>query len=229
MIARDYKAFPLLYSCTDVDDGPKMVANIVAVARWAEDLSAANEFDRPAFEQILGLPPNGDHWPLSMPYSEDPKTHQTTGVSCCGLVAEGIAGLAGIKWPWAGESYHCGTAIARAAAEARLQQRTVEWNQFMSRESLAKTDGISELQVGDIVVIGTSSRTHELTIVDWDLSYATPICISIDGGQALACDGYLQSIRERRRKLQKIDGGWCLDSNIVNWRVRTRDLEWCER
>jgi len=195
---------------------------LVANAMWAADLSAAIPDHVARIESILGKPPQGGHWPLSTPYHYDPVTKRTSGISTCGLVFDGIAERSGVAWPWAGQPYHAGTALARDEAFARREETVVQWDQWQPAPT---ADSDLRPGPGDGVVMGLGLATHIGVCVRWE----GDVMISVDGGQALAEDRWLQSIRVCRRQWRLFEGKWFVGSRPLHGWVRTYRLPWVDR
>ena len=80
---------------------------IVSVAHSVEGLRAAIPELRVEFRDLLGPPPKGASWDLSVPFScrKVDGHYVTKGVSTCGLVAAGILRRSMFRLPWNGCSY----------------------------------------------------------------------------------------------------------------------------
>ena len=196
---------------------------LVANALWARDLTAADPEHRTKLEGLWGLPPAGDHWPLSMPYrcwQDPPGTWHTEGVSGCGITYDGIAERSGVAWPWLGQPYHPGTAVARDEQCARREQLANSLGQWQSCPT--PSDTTTRPAAGDGVIIGDGLATHVLMACWWE----GDTLVSVDGGQANAEDRFLQSIRMCRRQWHQVNGVWHLGSRPVHGWVRTSSLPW---
>lgn len=113
---------------------------------------------------------------------------RTTGVSTCGLVAEGCWWAAGVTIPNDWRPYK--PSLEREKSIARAIG-------FASRcKALRSYDGTKLPNPGDYVVIGEGLRTHALTC----LSANDGVLISVDGGQVDESSG-LQCVKKRERKL----------------------------
>jgi hypothetical protein len=113
---------------------------------------------------------------------------RTTGVSTCGLVAEGCWWAAGVILPPDWRPYK--PSLEREKSIARAIG-------FASKlGALRSFNGSSLPQSGDYVVIGEGLRTHALTC----LSSTDGLLVSVDGGQVDAPTG-LQTVKKRERKL----------------------------
>lgn len=205
---------PLIQVPRPPDFHPDLVRLIVANALWCEGLHAANPDDRILMADLFGLPPDGGHWPLSVPFrcwQDSAGQWHTEGISTCGLTAEGIQMRSGIDLPWRGQAYHSGTAIAREQAAARAAQLAVDLGQiaYPGRDE-------PDIAPGDVVVVGRGTTTHELVCV----ARRGNVVVSVDGGQSAAPD-WLQAIRRRERTLARVDGVWCLGRAPLQHWVRS--------
>lgn len=201
----------------DLDIGKVLVAN----ALWARDLSAVDPDHRSKLEALWGRAPDDGHWALSVPYrywKTPDGAYHTEGVSGCGITYDGIAERSGVAWPWAGQKYLPGTALARDEEFARRNEHAFEWGQWQDRPSAG--DSKTRPGPGDGVIVGSELATHVCMACWWE----GDILVSVDGGQALAEDGWLQSIRLCRRPWHLQNGVWHLaDRGVVGW-VRTSHL-----
>jgi hypothetical protein len=178
-------------------------------------LSAADQLDRYAWEEILG--PVSGRWDLDRPFRATRAAAggwRTQGLSTCGLVAEGVWRRMRVDLPSLYATYVPGQAIARAVTCARKHGA---WR--------TPRDGAMPGE-GDYAVIGSGLATHALTVVAVDDDVVT----SVDGGQV--GERGLQAVKECRRPWVWVDArratlggrtvlGWCACT-----RLPARD-PWC--
>lgn len=169
---------------------------------WANAVSiigmeARHPEHRETWLELLG--PVSTYWDLDSPFS----LRNRTGLSTCGLVAEGIWRRMGVDLGALYEPYRWGQAIGRARVYA---QQCGAWR--------TPADG-GLPQTGDYVVIGSGLATHALTALEWDGAEL----VSVDGGQVDPVRG-LQAIYERRRTWTAGPRGARLGARSV--------LGWCD-
>lgn len=172
---------------------------ITQAARSVEAYRAA--IDPDAFRALLGPPPKGSKWDLSVPFSCRlvDGHYVTRGVSSCGLVAVGILRMAGMPLPFTGPYWRWPppyTGLDVVSALSRLGQIA----------ACVRAPGAMPVP-GDMVCIGSSLSTHVFTVVDWDGS----TMISVDGGQIDdTAHGYMQRVKVCRRGWPR-QIVWCID------------------
>lgn len=183
--------------------------SVVSEALAVQDYRAAVNTDD--FRDLIGPPPKGAKWDLSVPYScrkVDGK-YQTRGVSTCGLVAAGILTRAGFALPWIGYDYwdypppYKRLDIVSALSQIGIQSHA------------RKPPGVRP-EPGDVCCIGSSLATHVLTVVGWE----GDVMVSVDGGQVDdAAHRFLQRVKVCRRPWPR-SLVWCLDAVEL--------YAWCE-
>ena len=156
-----------------------------------------------AMAPFLGPPPATCTWEslLAKPFvRKDGKV--ISGISTCGLFAEACLGEAGCGPESLREPYVFGTAIARIMTHARACDAL-------------RTDG-SPVPGDYVCVHNAHGGEHVFVVVDVDGDEF----VTVEGGQARADDGWLQSIRRRTRRLVGHDFGgeslaWFVDVDLI--------------
>jgi hypothetical protein len=177
---------------------------IVSEAMACEDYRAAIPETRQQFRDLLGPPPKGASWDLSVPFScrkVDGK-YITRGVSTCGLVAAGILRRAGFRLPWSGYPYWQAPAPYRGLDIVSCLSQ-------LGAMTKARGPAGERPEPGDVVCIGSGLATHVLTVVGWE----GDVMVSVDGGQVdAAAHSYLQRVKVCRRKWGVPRIVWVLDA-----------------
>jgi hypothetical protein len=190
---------------------------ICTLARHFVGCGAADR--RVEFEALLG--PTIGRWDLERPFScrrlPDGR-YQTQGVSTCGLVAEGLWRLAGVRTPPSWDVYAPTCDAQRAIARARIFGR--ENNAVIKPEVGADM----RPEPGDYLCLGIALGEHVCTVVGWeDSPSGEPVCVTVDGGQV--DQSRLQTVALRRRVWSSAPMP-SLGTRPVNWWVAVDLLPW---
>jgi hypothetical protein len=177
---------------------------ILFQADLVKGLRAAIPELRVDFRDLLGPPPKGASWDLSVPFSckRVGDRYFTAGVSTCGLVAAGILRRAGFRLPWSGYPYWQAPAPYHGLDIVSCLTQ-------LGAVTEARRPAGERPEPGDVVCIGSGLATHVLTVTGWE----GDVMVSVDGGQVDdAAHGWLQRVKVCRRKWGVPRIVWVLNS-----------------